>query len=66
MKGAAPKSESKPTGEHVAETVRSIAELRADHHRRSTPLQRLADKLTRFFGQPSAEERQTGKERHSD
>ena len=43
-----------PRGEHVAETVRSIAELRADHRRRSTPLQQLVDRLIRFFGQPGA------------
>jgi uncharacterized membrane protein len=40
-----------PAG-HVAETVRSIAELRADHRRRSTPLERLADRLTGLFGRP--------------
>ena len=41
-----------PPAEHVPETVRSIAELRADHRRRSTPLQQIADRFIRFFGQP--------------
>jgi uncharacterized membrane protein len=37
---------------HIEETVRAIAELHADHHRRATPLQRTVDRLTALVGQP--------------
>ena len=47
-----PEGNAEPPAQHVAETVRSIAELRADHHRRSTPLQRAADRATGLLGRP--------------
>ena len=37
---------------HIEETVKAIAELHADHHRRATPVQRAVDRLTRFVGRP--------------
>ncbi len=37
---------------HIEETVRAIAELHAQHHRRATPVQRVVDRLTRFVGRP--------------
>jgi uncharacterized membrane protein len=38
---------------HVEETVRSIQELRADHQRQSTALQRSLDRLMSLFGRPA-------------
>ena len=38
---------------HVGETVRSIDELRADHQRQSTPLQRSVDRLMALVGRPA-------------
>ncbi len=37
---------------HIEETVKAIAELHAQHHRRSTPVQRAVDRLTRFVARP--------------
>lgn len=37
---------------HVQETIHSISKLHAEHRRSATRLQRAADRLTRFFGQP--------------
>lgn len=38
---------------HIEGTVRSIAELHAKHHQRTTPLQRLLDRMTAAVGRPS-------------
>jgi uncharacterized membrane protein len=38
---------------HVEETVRSIDELRADHQRQATPLQRSVDRLMALVGRPA-------------
>ena len=38
---------------HVEETVRSIDELRADHQREATPLQKSVDRLMALFGRPA-------------
>ncbi|MHB8287322.1 MAG: DUF1003 domain-containing protein, partial [Caulobacteraceae bacterium] len=37
---------------HIEETVRSIAQLHADHHQQATPLQRAVDRVTALVGQP--------------
>ena len=37
---------------HIEETIRSIAELHAEHHRAATPIQRTVDRLTAFVGRP--------------
>ena len=37
---------------HIEETIRSIAQLHAEHHRNATSLQRLVDRLTAFVGRP--------------
>ena len=39
---------------HIEETVRAIADLHADHHRRSTGVQRFVDRLTGLIGQPGS------------
>lgn len=38
---------------HVAETIRSIALLHAEHHRKSTLAERIVDRLTLFVGRPA-------------
>ena len=37
---------------HVEETIREIAELRADHHRGATPMQRVVDRSVRVISRP--------------
>ncbi len=37
---------------HIEDTIRSIAQLHAAHHQGSSPLQRAADRMTRFMGRP--------------
>ncbi len=37
---------------HIEETIRSIAQLHAEHHRNATTLQRVVDRLTAFVGRP--------------
>ena len=37
---------------HIEETIRSIAELHAEHHRAATPIQRMVDRLTAYVGRP--------------
>lgn len=37
---------------HIAETIRSIARLHAEHHKNATPLQRAVDRITAFVGRP--------------
>ncbi len=37
---------------HIEETVRAIAELQAQHHRRATPVQRIVDRSVRTLSQP--------------
>src|SRR5579863_5882836 len=37
---------------HVAETIRAIALLHAEHHKKSTLAERMVDRLTLFVGQP--------------
>ncbi len=37
---------------HIEDTVRSIAQLHAAHHQDATPMQRAADRMTRFLGRP--------------
>ena len=37
---------------HIEETIRSIAQLHADHHRTATRLQRAVDRLTALVGRP--------------
>ena len=37
---------------HIEETIRSVARLRAEHHENSTPLQRAADRITALLGRP--------------
>ena len=37
---------------HIDETIRAIAELHAQHHRRATPAQRIFDRLTRLVSRP--------------
>ena len=37
---------------HIEDTIRSIAQLHAAHHHDATPLQRAADRMTRFLGRP--------------
>jgi uncharacterized membrane protein len=38
---------------HVDQTVKAIARLHADHHRRATPLQRIVDRMTDVVSHPS-------------
>jgi uncharacterized membrane protein len=37
---------------HIEDTIRSIAELHAAHHRGATALERAAERMTRFLGRP--------------
>ncbi len=37
---------------HIEDTIRSIAQLHAEHHRNATALQRVVDRLTAFVGRP--------------
>ena len=37
---------------HIEDTIRSIAQLHAEHHRAATPLQRVVDKMTALVGRP--------------
>ena len=37
---------------HIEDTVRAIAELHAEHHRRATPVQRVVDRSVRLIGRP--------------
>jgi uncharacterized membrane protein len=37
---------------HVEETIRSIAQLHAEHHENATPLQRAVDRVTALLGRP--------------
>ena len=37
---------------HIEDTVRAIAELHAEHHRRATPVQRAVARLTSIVGRP--------------
>ena len=37
---------------HIEDTIRSIAELHAAHHRGATALERSAERMTRFLGRP--------------
>ncbi len=37
---------------HIEETVKAIAELHAQHHRRATPVQRIVDRSVRTLSQP--------------
>jgi uncharacterized membrane protein len=37
---------------HIAETVHAIALLHAEHHRRATFAERVADQATAFVGRP--------------
>ena len=37
---------------HIEETIRSIAQLHAEHHDNATPLQRAVDRLTFTLGRP--------------
>jgi uncharacterized membrane protein len=38
--------------DHIEETVRSIAQLQAEHHQKATPLERAMDRLTGLLGRP--------------
>ena len=35
---------------HIEETIRSIAQLHAEHHENATPLQRTVDRMTALLG----------------
>jgi uncharacterized membrane protein len=35
---------------HIEETIRSIAQLHAEHHENATPLQRIVDRMTALLG----------------
>src|ERR1700712_5610068 len=37
---------------HIAETIRAVALLHAEHHRKSTFSERIADRATAFVGRP--------------
>ncbi len=37
---------------HIEATVKAIADLHADHHRRATAVQRIVDKSVKFVGRP--------------
>jgi uncharacterized membrane protein len=37
---------------HIDETISSIAKLRAEHHGKATPLQRMVDRLVKLLGRP--------------
>ena len=37
---------------HIEDTIHSIARLHAAHHHAASPLQRTADRMTRFLGRP--------------
>lgn len=37
---------------HIEDTIHSIAQLHAAHHQAASPLQRAADRMTRFLGRP--------------
>lgn len=37
---------------HIEETIRSIAQLHAEHHRAATPLQRIVDRATGIVARP--------------
>ena len=37
---------------HIEDTIHSIARLHAAHHQAASPLQRVADRMTRFLGRP--------------
>ncbi len=37
---------------HIADTVKAIAELHAEHHEQSTPLQKVVDRMTGRAGRP--------------
>ena len=37
---------------HIDDTIKAIAELHAQHHRRATPLQRVVDRSVRLIGRP--------------
>jgi uncharacterized membrane protein len=37
---------------HIDETIRSIAQLHAEHHENATPLQRTVDRMTALLGRP--------------
>ena len=37
---------------HIDETILSIAKLRAEHRENATPLQRVVDRMVKFFGRP--------------
>lgn len=38
--------------DHIEETIRSVARLRAEHHENATPLQRAVDRVTDVLGRP--------------
>lgn len=37
---------------HIEDTVQAIAEVHLEHHRRTTPVQRAVDRMTKFVGRP--------------
>jgi uncharacterized membrane protein len=37
---------------HIEDTIRAIAELHSEHHRRATPVQRAVARMTRVVGRP--------------
>src|SRR5271156_4012209 len=47
-----PASSSGQFPDHVDEAVRSIAQLHSEHHGRTTPLQRLVNRVSAVFGRP--------------
>lgn len=46
-------STEEPTTQHVVDTLRSVAKLRADHARSTAPLQRLTDTIIGVLGRPT-------------
>ena len=38
--------------DHTEETIRSIAQLRAEHHEKATPLERALDHMTALLSRP--------------
>jgi uncharacterized membrane protein len=43
---------SPPVSIHIDATISSIAKLRAEHDENATSLQRIVDRMVRFFGRP--------------
>ena len=48
-----PAGEEQPLLPHIADTVRAVAQLHADHHLRSTTVEKIVDRWTATLGQPA-------------